>query len=432
MNFSEAVAGLDARSNYERTGRLTAPTLDRIAALVDMLDHPERGYPVIHITGTNGKTTVARAATEVLRAAGLKVATYTSPHVSDIRERFHYDGSPISAHDFVEAWRELEPYLKYFDGEGERITWFEAATALALIWFADKAVEAAVIEVGMGGSWDATNVVDADVAAFTEVGVDHPELGATPAETAVEKAGILKRVSIPVSVVQPPEVADVLGARAGEVGAAAPRFEPDAFALDPVAVAMGGQQLTFRIGGNRYDEVFLPMFGEHAARDAVLGAAAAHAVVGDVAFEPEVIRTAFANVSLPGRMEVVHRHPLVVIDGAHNAAAARALTLAMMQSFTWETLRAVVSIMDNKDARAVLAPLVAIADEVILARNGSPRATAPEVLADVVRALGGEATIVEAVPDAVAVAIERSEDADAVLVAGSLYTAGEARSKLSS
>src|SRR6266568_1490010 len=169
MNYDEAVAALDERTNYERSGRLTSPTLERVSALLDLMDHPERGYPTIHVTGTNGKTTCARAATEVLRATGLRVATYTSPHVVDLRERFAYDGAPISKEEFVEAWRELAPYLEHFDGQGKTITWFEAATALAFTWFADKSVDAAVIEVGMGGSWDATNVIEAQVAAITRI-----------------------------------------------------------------------------------------------------------------------------------------------------------------------------------------------------------------------------------------------------------------------
>jgi dihydrofolate synthase/folylpolyglutamate synthase len=430
VNFADAVAALDARTNYERSGVLRAPTIERMAALVDMLAHPERGMSVIHVTGTNGKSTVARAATEILRASGLKVATYTSPHVSDIRERIAFDGAPIGEGDFAEAWRELEPYLSHFDARGERISWFEAATALAFVWFADKAVDAAVIEVGMGGTWDATNVVDADVAVFTEVGLDHAVLGATPEEVAAEKAGIIKRTSIPVSVAQAPEVAAVLTARAHEVGAAPPRFEPAAFSLHEQTLALGGQVLTFRLAQDRYDSVLLPMFGAHAARDAVLGAAAARALLGDPRLDDDVVRAALGSLSLPGRMEVVGRHPLVVLDGAHNPAAARALAVAMSQSFRWEQLRLVVSVMADKDVRGVLEPLLLVADEVIVTGNNSLRAADPDDLAAVARALDHDPIVEPDPAEAVALAIERSGPEDAVLVTGSMYIVGDVRAGL--
>ena len=423
MEFAEAVAALDARTNYERTGRLVAPTLDRIAELVDMLDHPERGYPVIHVTGTNGKTTTARAATEVLRAVGLKVATYTSPHVMSVRERFTYDGEPISDGEFVEAWRELGPYLDYFDSQGKTITWFEAATALAFVWFADKAVEAAVIEVGMGGSWDATNVVDADVAAFTEIGGDHPELGDGPEEVAREKAGIIKAGTSGVSLEQSPEVRAVLDA-AGPVS-----YEPVAFALEKVVQAVGGLSVVVRLGDRVIDDVFIPVFGEHLARDALLGTVAAQVLLGEE-LSGSVIRAGLADVRVPGRMEVVGRKPLVVLDGAHNPPGARALTVALHRSFTWNRLRLVVSVMGDKDVAGVLEPLVAIADEVIVTRNNSPRAAPVLDLEKVARDLGAEVTIVPEVAEAVQTALARSDESDAVLVAGSIYTVGDARQAL--
>jgi len=429
MRFSDAVAALDARTNYERTGRLVAPTLDRMRALVDLLAHPERGYPAIHVTGTNGKTTVARAAAEVLRALDLGVATYTSPHVSSIRERFLFDAQPIPEDDFTDAWRELAPYLQHFDRQGSAITWFEAATALAFIWFADKAVDAAVIEVGMGGTWDATNVIDADVAVITEVGVDHPVLGDTPEEIAREKAGVIKPGAVVVSARQSPGVLAVLRARCDEVGADL-RVEGEAFELERASLALGGQQVAIRLGDDRYGELFVPLFGEHMARDVVLGAAAARALTGDVALAADVLGQGLASIATPGRMEVAHHQPLVTLDGAHNPSSAAALAEAMAASFQWDRLRLVVSIMDDKDLAGTLSPLVALADEVIVCRNHSPRAGSLDRVAGAVRALGKEPQIVASVADAVSVAIERSEDADAVLVAGSLYTVGEARAKL--
>ena len=429
MNFDQAVRALDKRTNYERTGRLTSPSLERIEALLDLMDHPERGYPVIHITGTNGKTTCARAATEVLRAAGLRVATYTSPHLMSVRERFAYDGEPISEEEFIDVWRELSPYLDHFDQQGQPITWFEAATTLAFTWFADKAVDAAVIEVGMGGSWDATNVVDGAVAAIAHIDVDHPELGTTAVETAREKAGIIKEGSTVVTVDQSPEVFEVIRSRSAEVGARI-RSEGEAFVLEKDALALGGQSLSLRIGDDHYSDIFLPMFGEQFARDVALGAAAAHTLLGDRHLDEDVMAEAFANIRVPGRMEVVRRGPLVVLDGAHNPAAALALAEAMASSFQWDTLRLVVSIMENKDVEGVLAPLVALADDVIVTRNDSPRAATLEQLAGTVRALGKDAQTVPNVADAISVAMERAEESDAVLVTGSLYTVGDARRKL--
>jgi len=428
MKYDEAVRALDKRTNYERTGRLTSPTIERIEALLDLMDHPEQGYPVIHITGTNGKTTCARAATEVLRAAGLRVATYTSPHLINVRERFAYDGEPISEEEFVEVWRELAPYLDHFDQQGQTITWFEAATALAFTWFADKAVDAAVIEVGMGGSWDATNVVDAAVAAIARIDVDHRELGTTPVEAANEKSGIIKKGSTVVTVEQAPEVADVIHARADELGARV-RVEGDAFALEKVALALGGQSLSLRMGDDRYPDLFLPMFGEQFAHDVALGAAAAYALLGDRHLDDELMAEAFSSIKVPGRMEVVRRGPLVVLDGAHNPAAARALADAMQASFRWEKLHLIFSIMEDKDVEGVLAPLANIADDIIVTRNDSPRAASVEQLVAAVRALGKDAQSVPNVADAISVAMERAEESDAILVTGSLYTVGDARRK---
>ncbi|MGZ4142280.1 MAG: bifunctional folylpolyglutamate synthase/dihydrofolate synthase [Actinomycetota bacterium] len=429
MRYAQAVAALDRRTNYERSGRLTAPTLDRMKALLDLMDHPERGYPAIHLTGTNGKTTCARAATELLRAAGLRVATYTSPHVVDVRERFAYDGRPISEEDFVEAWRELAPYLQHFDDQGMPITWFEAATALAFMWFADKAVDAAVIEVGMGGSWDATNVIDASVAAIARIDVDHPELGSTPAEVAVEKAGIIKAGAIVCSLEQHPAVHDVLRARCEEVGAQL-RPEGEAFSLEKVALAVGGQSLSLQVGDDRYEDMFLPLFGEQFAHDVTLGVAAARAFLGDRSLDADLVGEALGSVRVPGRMEVLRRAPLVVLDGAHNPAAAEALATAMSSSFRWERLWLVVSVMDDKDVAGVLGPLVGVADQLIVTRNDSPRAASVERLAAEARALGADPISVPNVPDAISVAIERAEEQDCILVAGSLYTVGEARRKL--
>jgi dihydrofolate synthase/folylpolyglutamate synthase len=336
---------------------------------------------------------------------------------------------PIAEEEFVDAWRELAPYLEHFDRKGQTITWFEAATALAFLWFADKAVDVAVIEVGMGGSWDATNVIDAPVAALARVEVDHPELGSKPEEVAREKAGIIKPKAIALTVEQYPEVEAVLRARCDEVGAEL-RIEGRDFELEEDLPALGGRLLSLRLGTDRYPDVFLPIFGDQFAHDATLGAAAARALLGDRPMEAAIFAEAFGRVLVPGRMEVVRRGPLVVLDGAHNPSAARALADAMRSSFQWQRLWLVVSVMQDKDVDGVVKPLVDLADDVIVTRNASPRATPTDELAARVRALHVEPQIVQNVADAISVAIERAEDSDAILVAGSLYTVGEARQKL--
>jgi dihydrofolate synthase / folylpolyglutamate synthase len=286
-----------------------------------------------------------------------------------------------------------------------------------------------VIEVGMGGSWDATNVVDAAVAAIARIDVDHPELGSTPVETASEKVGIIKKGSTVVTVEQPPDVFEIIRSKADEVGARL-RAEGDAYALEKDALALGGQSISLRIGDDRYSDIFLPMFGEQFAHDVALGAAAAHTLLGDRHLDEDVMGEAFANIRVPGRMEVVRRGPLVVLDGAHNPAAARALAEAMPSSFQWDSLHLIVSIMEDKNVEGVLAPLLELADDVIVTRNDSPRAASVEQLAGTVRALGKDAQTVPNVADAISVAMERAEESDAILVTGSLYTVGDARRKL--
>ncbi|MFA5891247.1 MAG: folylpolyglutamate synthase/dihydrofolate synthase family protein [Actinomycetota bacterium] len=429
MNFDEALAALNRRTNYERTGRLVDPSLERMRALMDLMADPQRSFPAIHITGTNGKTTVARAATEVLRAAGLHVATYTSPHVESVCERFQYDGEPIPEDAFVEVWCELAPYLDHLDGRGMELTWFEAATALAFTWFADKGVDVGVIEVGMGGTWDATNVVDAPVAVITRVDLDHPELGATPVEIAREKAGIIKPGAVLFSATQEADVAEVIRARCADVDAVI-RSEGIAFEVERSVLALGGQQISARIERDRYTDVFLPMFGEHFAHDVVLGAAAARAFMGEAALEPTILAEAFGRVRVPGRLEAVRRSPLVVLDGAHNPAAAAALAAALPTAFRYEQLVLVISAMGDKDLHGILEPLIPLAAQVIVTRNESPRAAEPVRLAEAARALGADPVSVTNVSDAISVAIERVEDRDCVLVTGSLYTVGEARRAL--
>lgn len=428
MTFEEACAALDRRSNYERSGRLTSPSLERIAAVCELLANPERSFPSIHVTGTNGKTTTAHVATEVLRATGLRIGTFTSAHVGSVRERLRYHGRPIAPGEFAELWEELAPVLEIVDAKGERaVTWFEAVTALAFLWFSNRPVDAAVIEVGMGGSWDATNVIEAPVAAVAAISLDHADvLGPGIADIAREKAGVIKPGAIACSLEQPEDAFAALRARCEEVGATL-RVEGGAFGLESDVVGVGGRHVSIRAGDTLYADVFVPVHGAHLARDAALGLAAARAFLGDRPLPHDVVAQALGRLRVPGRMEVVHRAPLVVLDGAHNPAASSALAEAMRDTFRWDRLWLVVGIMADKDARGTLEPLVALADDVIVTRAVSPRAAETTQLAAEVRALGKEAMEVANVPDAVSVALEHASRGDCVVVSGSLYTVGEAR-----
>jgi dihydrofolate synthase / folylpolyglutamate synthase len=421
VDFAQALRALD-----DRIPTRMVPDLDRMRALSDLLNHPQRTYPSIHITGTNGKTTTAIVATELLRALGLTVGTYTSPHLHSVRERMTYDGEPITEEEFAEALDYLAPYLEQVDGAGERVTYFETLTMLAEAWFADKAVDAAVMEVGMGGEWDATNLVDGRVAVITEVALDHPELGSTPAEIAREKSGIIKPDAVCVTGERSTDVLAVIEARCKETGATLRRLGTD-FSLEGRSLALGGQALDLRVAGRRFDEVLVPLFGERMATDALLGLAAVSAFLGDSELDEDLVRQAFAAVRTPGRVEVLRRRPLVVTDGAHNPDAASALRAALTESFSWDRCVLVLGMLADKDIASVVKELLPIADEVIATKPASPRAATADDLAKEIAAAGGDARITATVEGAVAQAMELSGENDAIVVTGSFYTVASAR-----
>lgn len=426
MNYAQAIAALDRRTNYEATGLLVGPGLDRMRALMDLLANPQVSYPAIHVTGTNGKTTAARIAAAVLRETGLGVGTYTSPHLHSPRERMTYDGRPIGEDEFAETYAYLDPYLRQVDAGGDPVTWFEAMTALANVWFAERAVEAAVFEVGMGGSWDATNLIDARVAAITGVAIDHPELGSTPVQIAAEKAGIIKHGAVCVTGERDPAVLEVLRRRCGEVGATLRRIDAE-FEIVKRATAMGGTAMTIRIGERIYPDVFLPLFGAHLAHDAAVALASVVAFLGDRDLHDGVVANAFAAVTDPGRVEVLRRRPLIVADGAHNPDAARALAVAMAESFQFERLILIVGMLEGKDVEGTIGPLAAIANHVIVTRPPSPRAADPGRVAAAAAAAGKQAHIVESPAEALVAAVQQADERDAILIAGSLYTVAALR-----
>jgi dihydrofolate synthase/folylpolyglutamate synthase len=418
------------------------PSLVRIAALVDLLGSPQRCYPVLHIAGTNGKTSVARMLDALLSGMGLRVGRYTSPHLQQVTERISVDGTPISPERFVEAYHDIEPYVALVDaGSPVPMSKFEVLTGMAFATFADTPVEAAVVEVGLGGSWDATNVADAMVAAITPVAVDHVNyLGSDIEGIAAEKAGIIKPGSVAVLAQQPPEVARVLAARSVGVDATVAR-EGMEFGVLQRDVAVGGQQLKLQGLGGVYDKIFLPLHGVHQSRNAALALAAAEVFFGagaNSSLDVDAVRDAFASVTGPGRLERVRTAPSVFIDAAHNPHGAHALAAALREDFSFRRLVAVVGVMRDKDARGILAELEPVIDEVVVTVSSSARAMDINDLAEAARDVFGESRLrvqrrlPDAIEAAIASAAEGATDPDrisgaGVVITGSVAMVGEAR-----
>jgi dihydrofolate synthase/folylpolyglutamate synthase len=425
MDYREAVDALYARM----PGKL-GPSLERVQHLAELLDHPERTAPAVHVTGTNGKTTTARMVTSLLAAFGLGAGLYTSPHLQDVRERVALASRVISREELAETWTYLEPFLAEVDrAHDQPVTFFEALTMLAFTWFAELPVDAQVIEVGMGGRWDATNLVHGDVAVVNRVGIDHPELGATPAEVAVEKAGIIKPGAVVVSRAQDDDVRAVIEQRVAEVGARLLLEGPD-FALERRRTAVGGQILDLRTPSGRIDEVFLPLHGRHQADNAAVALTATQTFLGDRANDDAAIGAGFAAVTSPGRLEVVSRQPLVLLDGAHNPDGARALAAALLEEFVVDRRTLVVACLADKDLRGILQALAPAVGRLVVTANRSPRSASAERMRKEAEAVGLAAEVAPDVASAVREAIDAAGESEAVVVTGSLYTAGEARDLL--
>jgi dihydrofolate synthase/folylpolyglutamate synthase len=416
------------------------PSLVRMQALMDLLGDPQRGYPTIHITGTNGKTSTARMIERLLLAFELRTGRYTSPHVQSMAERISLDGAPIPAERFIEVYRDLQPYLGIVDEQQpHRMSFFEVVTGMAYAAFADAPVDVAVVEVGMGGSWDATNVVDGQVAVVTPISLDHTDrLGSTPGEIAVEKAGIIKKGATAVLAQQPADAAQVLLRRTVEQDATAAR-EGLEFGVLHRELAVGGQLLTLKGLGGEYDQVFLPLHGEHQAHNAALALAAVEAFfgIGSVhqrTLDQETVRAAFAAVTSPGRLEVVRRSPTVVLDAAHNPSGAAATAAAVTEVFGFSRLVGVVAPSGDKDVRGLLEAFEPVFAEVVVTRNSSARSMDVDALAALAVEVFGEDRVQveprldDALEAAVTLAEEEAEYAGAgVLVTGSVITVGEAR-----
>ncbi|HEX4817836.1 MAG TPA: folylpolyglutamate synthase/dihydrofolate synthase family protein [Nonomuraea sp.] len=411
------------------------PTLDRIAALLDLLGSPQRAYPVVHIAGTNGKTSTARLAEALLKERNLRVGRFTSPHLVSVRERITVDGEPLSEDRFAQVYEEIIPYVELTDTQGRRIQFFELLTAMAFAAFADTPVDVAVVEAGMGGSWDATNVADGVVSVITPISLDHTDrLGPDIPSIATEKAGIIKPGATVVLAQQELPAAEVLMRRAAEVGAVVAR-EGLEFGVMRREVAIGGQLLTLRGLKGVYEEVYLPLYGAHQASNAACALAAAEALTGgDDPLDTDLVRQAFAQASSPGRMEVVRRTPTVVVDAAHNPGGMQASLEGLHEAFDFAKVIGVVAVMRDKDVEAILDLLEPVLDEIVVTRNSSPRSIPAEELATLaVPLFGAERVHVcerldDAIDKGIAIADAEGEfSGTGVLITGSVVTAGDAR-----
>jgi dihydrofolate synthase/folylpolyglutamate synthase len=418
------------------------PSLDRILAFTELLGDPQHTYPVVHLTGTNGKTSTARMVETLVRTSGLRTGRFTSPHLESMTERISVDGEPLSEEAFLHAYNEIAPYLHLVDRDSDHpLSFFETVVGMAFSAFADAPVDVAVVEVGMGGTWDATNVADGKVAVITPISVDHAKyLGSRPADIAIEKAGIIKPGAIVVSAAQEPEVAAVIAERAAEVGATV-LWEGRDFGVEHFAPAVGGQMVRLRGLRGEYDEVFIPLYGAHQAQNAVLALAAVEAFAGEDPLDAELVREAFGQVTSPGRLEVIRRSPTIVLDAAHNPHGAAATAEALEDSFTFSPLIGVVGVMADKDYEGVLAAFEHVFAAVVCTQNSTDRAMPAEELAEVARGIYGvdRVHVARRLEDAIDEAATLAEvggtygeaiGSGGVLVTGSVITVGEARAML--
>ena len=435
MTDTDARAWLDSHVNLEtgvgapagRDRRASAPTLDRISRLTELLGSPQREYPAVHVTGTNGKTSVVRMVVALLDVLGLAVGSYTSPHLERVNERMALRGESVSD----EELDDLLAVVRLAEGEmADLPSYFEILTAAALRWFADEAVDLAVVEVGLGGTWDSTNVVDGRVAVVTNVSVDHVEyLGPTREDIAAEKAGIVKPGATLVLGERDPDLASLFLDR----GAAAVLRRGADFGVRSNEMAHGGRLLDLFTPMGGYPGVLLPLHGAHQADNAAAALAAAEAFTG-APISPEVVAEAFASVRSPGRLEIVGRQPLVLLDGAHNGAGAHALRAALAEEFAPAPRTLVVGLLREKEPHEMLTALgVDEAAMLVCCRPPSPRALDPELVARAAIDLGvpeDRIEVVDSVAQGVAASILGTAETGQIVVTGSLYVVGAARSIL--
>ena len=444
-----ALAEVEEELNERWPETKIEPSLDRIEMLMDLLGHPERSFDVIHIAGTNGKSSTARMVDSLLRAFHRRVGLVTSPHLQRVTERIGIDGQPIHPRDYVRIWHEIKPFVEMVDAQSAvPMSKFEVLVGLSYAAFADAPVDVAVVEVGLGGRWDATNVVNADVSVITPVGLDHTDyLGDTLAEIAGEKAGIIKpredaddpltpNENIVVIAEQDPEAMRVILQQAVDVEAGVARSGSEFAALES-RIAVGGQQVNIQGLGGLYEDIFLPLHGEHQAKNAAVALAAVEAFFGASAGHPldvATVRNGFAQAISPGRLERVRTSPTTFIDAAHNPHGAKALGAALDRDFDFARLIGVLSIFADKDATGILTALEPYLTEVVITQNSSPRALDAYDLAETARDIFGEERVhvADNLPGAYAQAVELAEDAEVqsgsgIIITGSVVTAGDAR-----
>jgi dihydrofolate synthase/folylpolyglutamate synthase len=421
------------------------PSLDRIEAFMELLGDPQRTYPVIHLTGTNGKTSTARMIETLIVTIGLRVGRFTSPHLESMTERISLDGEPMSEEAFVRAFNDVAPYTHLVDEQHDHpLSFFETIVAMAYAAFADAPVDAAVVEVGMGGTWDATNVVEAQVAVLTPIAVDHVKyLGQTPAVIAQEKVGVIKSGATVVAAAQTPEVTQVILERCAEVGATLVR-EGLEFGVTNRVPAVGGQMIGLQGLRGHYEEVFLPLYGAHQAQNAALALAAVEAFLGgEDALDGDLVREAFAEVTSPGRLEIIRRSPTIVLDAAHNPHGAAAIVEALEDSFTFSPLIGVIGVMADKDYEGLLSEFEPVLAHVVCTQNSTSRSMPSSELAEVALGIFGQdrvsetPSLAEAIDQAATLAEAGGVFGEAigsggVLVTGSVVTVGEARAMLRS
>ncbi|MET0813250.1 MAG: folylpolyglutamate synthase/dihydrofolate synthase family protein [Microbacterium sp.] len=415
--------------------RWVQPRVQRTARVLELLDDPQKTYRVIHVTGTNGKTSTSRIIESLVRALGLRTGLFTSPHLERFTERIMVDGEPIGDGPIADAWDEIEPFVSIVDAELESVgdaplTFFELLTILAFVAFADAPIDVLVLEVGMGGSWDSTNTADGDVAVFAPIDIDHADrLGETIPDIAAVKAGIIKQGAAVVSARQHPAAAAVLQTAAATKGATI-AFEGHDFALASQRLAVGGQLLTVRGLAGTYEDEYLPLYGAHQGFNAALAIAAVESLIGG-GTQPltgEVLADGLGGVTSPGRLQLVGTNPTVLVDAAHNPHGARALAAALQDSFDFDEWGVVLGVLADKDAAGIVAELAPVAAHVFATSPGSDRASDADAIADLAEARDLPVTVHDDASAAVEAAREwaAASDRRAVVIAGSVILAGEA------
>lgn len=430
MTFEEAEAHLDSLGIDAM--RSLAPSLRRIEAICDALDHPERSIPAIHVTGTNGKTSTARVAASLLTATGLSVGTYTSPHLETIRERIARDGEPISQAEFGDVFDHLKPYVEVVEKQlDERLSYFETLTAMFFLWAAEAPVEAIVVEVGLGGRWDATNVVPGRVAVITNVGLDHTGLlGMERTTIAKEKAGIIKPGTDVVTAELDRAVFSVIEQEATANGAVVGRLGHE-FRVTDNRTAFGGRYLSVSTSAREYEALFLPLHGSHQGVNAATALEAVVRFVPEGSLGDDVVAEGIGAARAPGRLEVLRSDesggPTVVLDVAHNPDGMAALVSSLLEEFAFDRTIFVIGILQDKDYRGMLAQLARVPNTIIATEAKSMRSVPPSELGAACHDAGLECDVIGDATAAVSTAIQTADPGDLVCVTGSHYVVGEVR-----